>query len=164
LACCTLLLMVVAAKAGQTRSHEDLIGLLRQGGYVLVMRQASSPREAPTKPQANPDAIRYDIGLSSWERRACLVASTRVASYRRARTRDAQLFGQSRTLRIKQLLGLACSMANLDLAAPSAAILHKQRFSFFSRASGPSCNQLRKSSGAGDRSRRCYGSLEHPLH
>jgi hypothetical protein len=37
---------------------------------------------------------------------------------------DAQLFGQSRTLRIKQLLGLAGSMANLDLAAPSTAILH----------------------------------------
>jgi hypothetical protein len=74
-------------------------------------------------------AIRYDIGLSSWERRACLVASIRVASYRRAKHGDAQLFGQSRTLRIKQLLGLAYSMANLDLAAPSAAILHKRRFS-----------------------------------
>jgi hypothetical protein len=36
---------------------------------------------------------------------------------------DAQLFGQSRTLRIKQLLGLDCSMANLDLAAPSTDIL-----------------------------------------
>ena len=34
---------------------------------------------------------------------------------------DAQLFGQSRTLGIKQLLGLDGSMANLDLAAPSAA-------------------------------------------
>jgi hypothetical protein len=42
---------------------------------------------------------------------------------------DAQLFGQSRTLRIKQLLGLTCAMANLDLAAPSAAILPKLRFS-----------------------------------
>jgi hypothetical protein len=42
---------------------------------------------------------------------------------------DAQLFGQSHTLRIKQLLGLAYSMADLDLAAPSAAILHKRRFS-----------------------------------
>jgi hypothetical protein len=42
---------------------------------------------------------------------------------------DAQLFGQSRTLRIKQLLGLACSMANLDLAAPNTAILHTRRFS-----------------------------------
>jgi hypothetical protein len=35
----------------------------------------------------------------------------------------------SRTLRIKQLLGLAYSMANLDLAAPGTAILHKRRFS-----------------------------------
>jgi hypothetical protein len=49
---------------------------------------------------------------------------------------DAQLFGQSRTLRIKQLLGLAYSMANLDhpfdtldLAAPSTVILHTRRFS-----------------------------------
>jgi hypothetical protein len=43
---------------------------------------------------------------------------------------DAHLFVQSRTLRIKQLLGLDCSMANLDLAAPSPAILSKPGFSF----------------------------------
>ena len=42
---------------------------------------------------------------------------------------DAQLFGQSRTLRAKQLLGFDCSMANLDLAAPNADILPKRRFS-----------------------------------
>src|SRR5213593_4716005 len=67
----------------------------------------------------------YGIGLSSWERRACLLASLRVGSYRRllGERDDAQLFGQSRTLRIKQLLGLDCSMANLDLAAPSTDIL-----------------------------------------
>jgi hypothetical protein len=41
----------------------------------------------------------------------------------------AQLFGQSCTLRVKQLLGLNCSMANLDFAAPSAAILPNRRFS-----------------------------------
>ena len=53
-------------------------------------------------------AIRYGIGLSLGERRACLVASVRVAGCRRspAELDDAQLFGQSRTLRIKQLLGL----------------------------------------------------------
>jgi hypothetical protein len=62
---------------------------------------------------------------------ACLIASVRVASCRRISQApsDAQLFDQSRTLRIKQLLGLACAMANLDLAAPSAAILPKLRFS-----------------------------------
>ena len=60
---------------------------------------------------------------------------------------DAQLFGQSRTLRIKQLLGLACSMDNLDLAAPSV-ILHKRRFSCPFAGLRASCNQLRKSSSA----------------
>jgi hypothetical protein len=34
-------------------------------------------------------------------------------------TNDAQSFGQSRTLRVKQLLGLDRSMANPDLAAPA---------------------------------------------
>jgi hypothetical protein len=71
----------------------------------------------------------YGIGLSSWERRTCLIASIRVASYCRAEHGDAQLFGQSRTLRVKQLLGLENSMANPDLAAPNAAILPNQRFS-----------------------------------
>jgi|SRR5688572_3178494 len=33
----------------------DLIAMLRQGGYVLVMRHASSPREAPTAQTANAD-------------------------------------------------------------------------------------------------------------
>jgi hypothetical protein len=48
-------------------------------------------------------------------RRACLVASFRVASYRRfhRRINDAQLFGQTRTLRVKQLLGLNGSTGSL---------------------------------------------------
>ena len=59
---------------------------------------------------------------------------------------DAQLFGQSRTLRIKQLLGFDCSMANLDLAAPSPPFCPTYDFHVLSRASRPSRNQLRKSS------------------
>jgi hypothetical protein len=44
------------------------------------------------------------------------------------------------------LLGLACSMANLDLAAPSTAILSNlDDFHSLSRASRPSRNQLRTS-------------------
>jgi hypothetical protein len=59
---------------------------------------------------------------------------------------DAQ-FIRSITFRVKQLLGLDCSMANLDLAAPSTAILYNlQDFHFVTRASMPSRNQLRKSS------------------
>ncbi|MGH9201956.1 MAG: hypothetical protein ACRD2A_12065, partial [Vicinamibacterales bacterium] len=60
-------------------------------------------------------AILYGIGLSSGERRACLVTSVRVASYRRVslRVSDAQLFDQSRTLRVKQLLGLDGSTGSI---------------------------------------------------
>ncbi len=43
---------------------------------------------------------------------------------------DAQLFGQSRTLRITQLLGFDCSMVHLDLAAPGTHSVQSQRFSF----------------------------------
>jgi hypothetical protein len=42
------------------------------------------------------------------------------------------------------LLGFDCSMANLDLAAPSAAILPSDDFHALSRAFRPSCNQGRK--------------------
>src|SRR6476619_7350566 len=74
-------------------------------------------------------AMWYGIGLSSWERRACLVASIRDRELSPRETGDAQLFGQSCTLCVKQLLGLACSMANLVLAAPRTDILTKLRFS-----------------------------------
>ena len=78
-------------------------------------------------------AIRYGIGLSLGERRACLVASVRVAGYRRCPVEpdDAQLFGQSRTLRIKQLLGLTAPLARFDLAAPAGAILPRPIFIAF---------------------------------
>jgi hypothetical protein len=48
---------------------------------------------------------------------------------------DAQLFGQSRTLRVKQLLGLTCAMANLDLAAPNTG--HSVEATIFMSFRGP---------------------------
>lgn len=50
---CLLLLSTTAP--AQTLSGEALIKALRQGGYVLVMRHASSPREVPDKQTANTD-------------------------------------------------------------------------------------------------------------
>jgi len=49
-------LMTVAAHA-QTLRGEALVKALRQGGYVFVMRHASSPREAPSKQAANADNV-----------------------------------------------------------------------------------------------------------
>ena len=58
----TFLLMVPPA-AGQTLSGEALVNALRQGGYVLVMRHTSSPREAPTTASANTDNVTLERQL-----------------------------------------------------------------------------------------------------
>lgn len=56
LAVCMLLATVHPASA-QTPSGGTLIKALRQGGYVVVIRHASSPREVPNKQTANPDNV-----------------------------------------------------------------------------------------------------------
>jgi phosphohistidine phosphatase SixA len=48
---------------GQARSSDALVASLKQGGYVLVMRHASSPREAPDKQTANPDNTKMERQL-----------------------------------------------------------------------------------------------------
>jgi phosphohistidine phosphatase SixA len=40
-----------------------LVTSLRQGGYLIVMRHASSPREAPDKKSANPDNVNAERQL-----------------------------------------------------------------------------------------------------
>src|SRR5687767_5522403 len=54
---------------GQTMSLGDLVKQLRQGGYVLVMRHASSPRETPSKETANADNTRLERQLDEAGRR-----------------------------------------------------------------------------------------------
>jgi len=48
---------------GQGLSTNQLVAALRQGGYVLVMRHASSPREAPNKDTANADNTKLERQL-----------------------------------------------------------------------------------------------------
>ena len=47
----------------QALSGSALINELRTGGYVIVMRHASSPREAPDKATANPDNVKLERQL-----------------------------------------------------------------------------------------------------
>jgi hypothetical protein len=46
-----------------------LVQALRAGGLVIVMRHASSPREAPTKERANPDNLKLERQLDEPGRR-----------------------------------------------------------------------------------------------
>jgi len=51
------------ATCAQTLSGEALVSALRQGGYVIVMRHASSPRETPDKKIANADNVNLERQL-----------------------------------------------------------------------------------------------------
>lgn len=57
------MLFVAAAAHAETLSGEALVKALRQGGYVIVMRHASSPREVPDKQTANPDNVKPERQL-----------------------------------------------------------------------------------------------------
>jgi phosphohistidine phosphatase SixA len=47
----------------QTLTGDALVKALRQGGYVIVMRHTSSPRDVPDKKAANPDNVKPERQL-----------------------------------------------------------------------------------------------------
>jgi phosphohistidine phosphatase SixA len=47
----------------QTVRAEDLVASLKKGGYVLVMRHASSPGQTPDKQSAHPDNVKMERQL-----------------------------------------------------------------------------------------------------
>src|SRR5712692_7326292 len=60
----TVGMMLVAGTAhAQTLQGEALVKALRQGGYIIVMRHTSSPREAPAKEAANADNVKVERQL-----------------------------------------------------------------------------------------------------
>ena len=59
------ILLLTGAAHAQTLRGEALVKALRQGGYVIVMRHASSPREAPDKQSANADNVNGERQLDA---------------------------------------------------------------------------------------------------
>src|SRR5262245_12036412 len=59
----TLLLLTAMSLDAQTLSGSALVNALKTGGYVIVMRHASSPREVPDKHAANPDNVKLERQL-----------------------------------------------------------------------------------------------------
>lgn len=55
---------------GQAGSADALVASLKEGGYVLIMRHASSPREAPDKQTANPENVKLERQLDEAGRKA----------------------------------------------------------------------------------------------
>lgn len=56
-------LLLAGTMHAQTLHGQALVNALRQGGYVIVMRHASSPREAPAKQSANADNVNRERQL-----------------------------------------------------------------------------------------------------
>lgn len=56
-------LLVVHLMSAQTLSGDALIKGFRRGGYVLVIRHASSPRDAPSQQTANADNSHFERQL-----------------------------------------------------------------------------------------------------
>jgi phosphohistidine phosphatase SixA len=56
-------LPLAALIAAQGQTNGRLAQALRQGGYIIVMRHASSPQEAPDAKTANPDNINHERQL-----------------------------------------------------------------------------------------------------
>lgn len=73
---------VVSTAHAQAPSAEALVAALRQGGYVLVMRHASSPREVPTRETANPDNPKLERQLDEAGRKASMAMGNALRALR----------------------------------------------------------------------------------
>lgn len=69
LAIAMLAVLAGGAARGQTPA-DQLVASLKRGGYVLVMRHASSPREVPDKQKANADNVKLERQLDEAGRSA----------------------------------------------------------------------------------------------
>jgi phosphohistidine phosphatase SixA len=58
-----LLLAALDTAHAQTRSGKDLVAALRMGGYVILMRHASSPRTPPDPAQADAANVQHERQL-----------------------------------------------------------------------------------------------------
>jgi phosphohistidine phosphatase SixA len=59
----TAIILLAGAAPAQTLSGEALVKALQRGGYVIVMRHTSSPRDAPDKQSANADNVKVERQL-----------------------------------------------------------------------------------------------------
>jgi len=72
LAWVSAVLLLTGTAQAQTLSGEALVKALRQGGYVIVMRHASSPRETPDPQTANADNVNRERQLDETGRASAI--------------------------------------------------------------------------------------------
>jgi phosphohistidine phosphatase SixA len=70
--CAAAMIWLAGTAHAQDLRGETLVKALQKGGYVLVMRHASSPREAPDKRTANPDNSKSERQLDEGGRNTAI--------------------------------------------------------------------------------------------
>jgi phosphohistidine phosphatase SixA len=109
-----MLLVMVQAASAQMLAGEALVKALRQGGYVIVMRHASSPREAPDKQTANADNVKLERQLDE-AGRAGSVAMGRALRDLKIPVGEVLTSPTYRALETVRLAQLANSRSNAEL-------------------------------------------------
>jgi phosphohistidine phosphatase SixA len=96
-------ILALGLAGAQPAAQASLVNQLRHGGLVLVMRHASSPREAPSKATANPDNTTLERQLDESGRRG---ASAMGSALQRLRIPIGAVF-TSPTYRARETVRLA---------------------------------------------------------
>jgi hypothetical protein len=77
-----LVALVAAGASAVPALQAELIENLRRGGYVLVMRHAHAPREAPAKEQADRDNVRLERQLDEAGRQGATAMGDAIRAQR----------------------------------------------------------------------------------
>lgn len=75
-----LLLLTGTMALAQGIAREDIADALREGGYVIVMRHASAPRDLPDETTANPDNVNLERQLDAAGRAAAAAMGEAIRS------------------------------------------------------------------------------------
>lgn len=82
LLCLTAVTLAATPLLSQNLPAKTLLTRLQKGGYVIVMRHASSPRQVPDKQAANPDNLKLERQLDEAGRAGARAMGTALRSLR----------------------------------------------------------------------------------
>lgn len=108
-------LFLTAASFAQSLDENALVAALQEGGYILVMRHASSPRQAPTAAEANHDNRNRERQLDATGRSDALamgasirrlgISITEILSSPAYRTLETALLAGFEEVQVRDYLG-----------------------------------------------------------
>ena len=130
-----LLLLAATAPGAQTISRDKLAATLREGGLVIVMRHANSPRQAPDAASANPDNTGHERQLDAAGRRD---ASAMGAAWKRLKIPVNEILSSPtyRALETAKLIGAGTARTVEELGNEGMAAAGEARAAWLRKEVG----------------------------